>query len=277
MSKLECHFTTFLKSRVRYILVGGVLSSLALALLPSSAFAVISYSDSDTNGTFSAPISYGCNFKSYNITLENGLSRSAFLGSNFNTNVSDNCGFYPSNDSISHTSDNVGFSNSISFVNGSKSYSFEQVSGSRLSNWNGNLNDYGGSTYNSINRMLLTFNLLTLNPVNSEALSVPAPFVIQFDNISDDLGLSTTVPRIDKLASDIRIYKANGDTLTDSETTMAENAFYNSVNSSINIGCGSDLSNIPSDFNVDSDHCYIYGTFLLNADYRYYIYNIAIF
>lgn len=275
MSREKRFFTTFLKSRVRYILVGGVLLAFLLALVPNNSYATVSFSDSDTNGSFHAPISYGCNFKSYNITLENGLSKYAFLGSNFNTPYSDNCGFYPSGDSISHDSNSIGFSNTISFYNGSKSYSFEQVSGSRLSNWNGNLNDFGGSIYNSINKFDLTFNLLTLSPFNSEALSVPAPFVIQFDNITDDLGLSSTVPRIDKLSSNIQIYKSNGDTLSDSEKTIAENAFYNSVNSSLNMSCGGDISNIPDDFTVDSDHCYIYGSFLLNADYRYYIYKIA--
>ena len=89
MSKSKCHFTTFLKSRVRYILVGGVLSALTLALIPHSVSAM---TYSSTNPTFTnANLLIGCN----SVNSDEGYLAIGPRGSLFGVDENNGgCGYY---------------------------------------------------------------------------------------------------------------------------------------------------------------------------------------
>lgn len=282
MSKLERCFTTFLRSRVRFILVGGVLSTLALALIPHYAYATTDYSSDTVDGIFSANLWGGCHFRSMEITRENGSSLNAYLGDNFNNayHSSYMCGYgFNNQDEFTWFSDDSAFANEVAFSDGVYTPDFFQsMTGGYIRNW-GNFNDspYASNTRNVIKRLHLHFDdTLTITPSSSSELSVYMPFVFVYDNVNGDLGASGMLPRIDKLLSDITFLKTNGDSLSSTDLTALENQFYNSVNSSLNLTCGAVPDNIPSDFVLDNNHCYVYGSFLLNAGYTYYFDDIVL-
>lgn len=279
MSKLECNFKTFLKSRVRYILVGGVLSALTLALIPNFAYATTDYSSDTINGIFSANIMGGCHFRTVNLNMANGASITPYLGDNFGLNESHMCGFgFGADDSFHWFDDTSAFTNEITFNNGIYTPDLYQSNSTYMRHWSqaNATSDKGANTRNALRDFHLIFdNSLIITPSDSTETSVYMPFVIVYDNSAGDLGASGMLPVINAVASDIDIYKSNGDSLSNNDLQLAKNIFYNSVNSSLNLTCGSVSSNIPNSFTLENNHCYIYGSFLLNHEYKYYFNDIV--
>ena len=279
MSKLECHFKTFLKSRVGVSIFGGVLSALALALIPNYAFASTDFSSDTSAGYFSAPVLGGCHFKALNANLENGLSKTLFLGDNFGLNESHMCGFgFDSQGNFTWFNDSRSFDNKIDYNNGTYTPHFEQANNQVMNHWNSTNSDStkGSNTRNVLRNLYWNFDSpLVIQPSNSSELAVYMPFIIIYDNNHGDLGAEFTTPRIDNILSDIEFYKDNGDTLSTSELNTLKTTFYNNVNKSINLTCGKAPTSVPSSWSVPNNHCYVYGSFSLVAGYKYYFNDIV--
>lgn len=285
MSKRECIFTTFLKSRISVVLIGGVLSALALALIPHHAYAVVSITSNDLSGSFVSKIQAGCSFKTYDMSLENGSGIRPYLGYNFGTESLHNCGYRYVNNHISWYDDNSSWNSSIAFSNGTNTNTFSVKGGYNILNsWDSDvISDYGVNTYNAITRLSLEFNNsspLILNSSNSSGVIAYTPFLLEFDNSNGDLGISGTLPRFMPcgLGSVCDVYKSNGDSLSSSDSQFALHLLEEQINSSLNMTCGaSPVSQelLSPDFTVNEDHCYIYGTMLLNPEYKYYIYTMG--
>lgn len=264
MSKPRCHFKTFLKSRIS-ISCGGVLSVLALALIPNSAGAlqVAHFPDSDYHFNSSSIIAGGC--ITTNANLGNGIEW--LVGSSLDaTNITDPChNRTVDNPSPVHLSYDSSFSNGSSYIEYTgNSKTTDTYDDGQIQYYT----RYWGSIPRNLYNATVGFNFGFGTLGNSNDFRTP----IMDSNASDSYTLflytfsspTGTTGFVPNFVSNIGVLDLNGNDISDTPylDSTYKQEILTKIRKSINYSCGdvASLTPIPEEFDTSTftnDTCFI--------------------
>lgn len=280
MSKLECCFKCFLIScKSFFIAFGGVLSVLALTLIPSHVSAYsepikIPSNDTSYRMNINHNIYAGCAFRDYE--LLNGSN--PYLGSLLDG--THNCGYrFSSNSNSVSYYDQSRNAYSLGTYNGSSfTFSQQELGGYNILNsWNSTaLQDHGQNIYNTLNNIQLTLqkcpaNISSCSEGINLSTSITGNAIFVYAYKSPLVGSVGTTPRIQHVGSGFGVYNSSGSYLdtdhfdySDYADQISDSIVYGSFNSE-------QLQNLLPDnlqyMNLGDEYMYIIGSIPTSSDY----------
>lgn len=278
MSKLECKINnlSFISMKNKYILVGGVLSALALALLPSPADAMqlAKFPDSDYHFNSSSIIAGGC------ITTTANLSTGIewLVGTSLDpTNITDPChNRISDNPTPEHLSYDPDFSNGSSYIEYTgNTKTTDDYDDGDIIRYTQNFGSIPRNLYNATVGFNFGFGL------NGEDNEFRTPVMDSGASDSYTLFLYTytsptgTTGYVPNFVSDLTVYDINGNDI--SNTAYLDSTYKQEVlkkiKKSVNFACGdvSSLTPVPEEFDTSTfsnDSCFITFVVPTSANYQ---------